>query len=93
MPAFITVNFAGFMRSFFTDNIIVTKGDEKIEREIWQMTNKELLYIEDALGHAQFMISQCQQAAQQLKTPALRQQAQRLIQENQKLFDSFYELV
>lgn len=57
------------------------------------MTNKELLYIEDALGHAQFMISQCQQAAQQLKTPALRQQAQRLIQENQKLFDSFYELV
>ena len=57
------------------------------------MTNKELLYIEDALGHAQFMISQCQQAAQQLKTPALRQQAQRLIQENQKIFDSFYELV
>jgi hypothetical protein len=57
------------------------------------MTNKELLYIEDALGHAQFMITQCQQAAQQLKTPALRQQAQRLIQENQKIFDSFYELV
>lgn len=57
------------------------------------MTTKELLYIEDALGHAQFMISQCQQAAQQFKTPALRQQAQRLIQENQKTFDSFYELV
>ena len=57
------------------------------------MTNKELLYIEDALGHAQFMITQCQQAAQQLKTPALRQQAQRLIQENQAIFDSFYELV
>jgi len=57
------------------------------------MTNKELLYIEDALGHAQFMIKQCQQASQQLTTPALRQQAQRLIQENQKIFDSFYELV
>ena len=57
------------------------------------MTNKELLYIEDALGHAQFMKQQCQQAAQQLTTPALRQQAQRLIQENQKIFDSFYELV
>ena len=26
------------------------------------MTNKELLYIEDALGHAQFMTQQCQQA-------------------------------
>ena len=93
MPTFITVNFAGFMCSFFTDNIIVTKSDKNTEREIWQMTNKELLYIEDALGHAQFMTQQCQQAAQQLKTPALRQQAQRLIQENQKLFDSFYELV
>lgn len=57
------------------------------------MTNKELLYIEDALGHAQFMITQCQQASQQLKTPALRQQAQRMIQENQKIFDSFYQLV
>ena len=57
------------------------------------MTNKELLYIEDALGHAQFMKQQCQQAAQQLKIPELRQQAQRLIQENQKIFDSFYDLV
>ena len=57
------------------------------------MTNKELLYIEDALGHAQFRITQSQQAANQLTIPALRQQAQRLIQENQKLFDSFYDLV
>ena len=57
------------------------------------MTNKELLYIEDALGHAQFMTQQCQQAAQQLTIPELRQQAQRLIEENQKIFDSFYHLV
>lgn len=57
------------------------------------MTNKELLYIEDALGHAQFMKQQCQQAANQLTIPALRQQAQRLIEENQRLFDSFYDLV
>ena len=93
MRIILRVNFAGFISLTDADNITVTKGDKKIEREIWQMTNKELLYIEDALGHAQFMICQCQQAAQQLKTPALRQQAQRLIQENQKLFDSFYELV
>ena len=58
-----------------------------------EMTNKELLYIEDALGHAQFMMKQCRQAANQLTIPALRQQAQRLVAENQKLFDSFYELV
>ena len=57
------------------------------------MTNKELLYIEDALGHAQFMMKQCRQAANQLTIPALRQQAQQLVAENQKLFVSFYELV
>lgn len=57
------------------------------------MTPKELLYIEDALGHSQFMVKQCQQAANTLTTPELQKQAQKLMQENQKLFDSFYSLV
>ena len=38
------------------------------------MSPKELLYIEDALGHTQFLISQCRTAANQLTDPALRQQ-------------------
>ena len=42
------------------------------------MSPKELLYIEDALGHTQFLISQCRTAANQLTDPALRQQAQQL---------------
>ena len=29
------------------------------------MSPKELLYIEDALGHEKFLINQCQQAAHQ----------------------------
>ncbi len=57
------------------------------------MSPKELLYIEDALGHTQFLISQCRNAANQLTDPALRQQAQQLVSNNQKLFDSFYNLV
>ena len=57
------------------------------------MSPKELLYIEDALGHTQFLISQCRNDANQLTDPALRQQAQQLVSNNQKLFDSFYNLV
>ncbi|HIR86610.1 MAG TPA: hypothetical protein IAC00_05665 [Candidatus Limivicinus faecipullorum] len=57
------------------------------------MSPKELLYIEDALGHTQFLISQCRTAANQLTDPALRQQAQQLVNSNQKLFNDFYNLV
>ncbi len=57
------------------------------------MSPKELLYIEDALGHTQFLISQCRNAANQLTDPALRQQAQQLVNSNQKLFNDFYNLV
>ena len=56
------------------------------------MSPKELLYVEDALGHTQFLISQCRTAASQLTDPALRQQAQQLINGNQKLFNQFYDL-
>ena len=35
------------------------------------MSPKELLYIEDALSHTQFMMNQCRDAANQLTDPAL----------------------
>ena len=57
------------------------------------MSPKELLYIEDALSHAQFLMNQCRTAACQLSDPALRGQAQQLVNENQKLFCQFYDLV
>ena len=57
------------------------------------MSPKELLYIEDALGHTQFMMKQCQQAAGTLSDPALRRQAQQLFTANQRLFQSFYGLI
>jgi len=57
------------------------------------MSPKELLYIEDALGHTQFLMTQCRTAASQLTDPALRGAAQHLVAEHQKLFDSFYNLV
>ena len=61
--------------------------------EVIKMSPKELLYIEDALGHTQFLMNQCRTAASQLTDPVLRQQAQQLVNGNQKLFTQFYNLV
>lgn len=57
------------------------------------MSPKELAYIEDALGHEQFMMTQCRDAAQQLQDPALRQHVQQLIDHHQTIFNRFYQLV
>ena len=57
------------------------------------MSPKELLYIEDALSHTQYLMTQCRTAANQLSDPVLRQQAQQLVNANQKLFTQFYNLV
>ncbi len=65
----------------------------KIKNEVKNMSPKELLYIEDALGHTQFLMTQCREAAGQLKDPVLREQAQQLLNSNQSLFQRFYNLI
>ena len=57
------------------------------------MSPKELLYIEDALGHTQFLMTQCRTAAEQLSDPQLRSEAQKLVNSNQALFNRFFDLV
>lgn len=57
------------------------------------MTPKELLYIEDALGHIKFMTTQCNESVSKLTDPTLKQAVQQLANENQKLFAQFYNLV
>ena len=57
------------------------------------MSPKELLYIEDALEHTQFLMTQCRDAANTLTDPALKSQAQQLSNSNQKLFTQFYNLI
>ena len=57
------------------------------------MSPKELLYIEDALGHTQFLMTQCREAAASLRDPVLREQAQQLMNSNKTLFDRFYSLI
>ena len=57
------------------------------------MTSKEILYVEDALGHAQFLKSQCQDAINSLSDAALKQQAQLWLNKNQQIFQQFYSLI
>ena len=57
------------------------------------MTPKEVLYVEDALGHAQFLKTQCQDAVDALQDAELKRQAQQWLQENQDIFRGFYSLV
>lgn len=57
------------------------------------MTPKELLYIEDALGHLQFLKAQCNDAIKNLSDAALKQQVQQFVSKNQQIFSDFYGLV
>ena len=57
------------------------------------MSSKELLYIDDALSHAQFLSTQCQEAVNTLKDPDLKAQAQQLVDKNRQIFGQFYSLV
>lgn len=57
------------------------------------MSPKELNYIEDALGHEQFLKTQCQEAIQNLQDQELKSCVQQIGQKHQQIFDNFYNLV
>lgn len=57
------------------------------------MSPKELIYIEDALGHEKFLKTQFQEAAQKLQDPELKACAQQYAEKHQQIFDSIYNLV
>ncbi len=57
------------------------------------MSPKELLYVEDALGHEKFLRQQCQQAINNVTDPDLKNFVQQMMQKHQELFNQFYQLV
>ena len=57
------------------------------------MTDKELLYIEDVLGHEQFLKQACVDAKSQVQDERLRSMISDLEQRHDKLFNSFYSLL
>ncbi len=57
------------------------------------MSPKELQYIEDALGHEQFLFNQCRMASQQLVDPELKNFVSQMLNKHQEIFDRFISLV
>ena len=57
------------------------------------MTNKELLYVEDALGHEKFMKSCSQKAFDNLTDPNLSNYMKELEQKHTELFNKFLNLL
>lgn len=57
------------------------------------MTSKELLYVEDALGHEQYFQMQCKNAATQIQDEELKQCVQQMAEKHRQLFQSFYGLL
>ncbi len=57
------------------------------------MSPKDLMYIEDALGHEQILKKQCEDAVTCIQDPELKSCVQQLTAKHQEIFRQFYELV
>ncbi len=57
------------------------------------MTSKELLYVEDALGHEDFMKKCAQKASTDLTDPTLSSYMGELVQKHTELFNKFLNLL
>lgn len=57
------------------------------------MSPKELLYIEDALGHENYLQTCCNEQASQLQDPQLRQLAQQMAGSHRQRFDQLLSLL
>lgn len=57
------------------------------------MTSKELLYIEDALGHEKFMKTCSQNTAQQIKDVSLSSYIGELQQKHTEIYNKFLNLL
>lgn len=57
------------------------------------MTSKELLYVEDALGHEQYFQTKCNELANQLQDTELKNAVQNSASQHQQLFQNFLNLL
>lgn len=57
------------------------------------MTTKELLYVEDALGHEKYFQTKCQETINQIQDAELRTYVSQLAVKHQQIFNSFYGLL
>lgn len=57
------------------------------------MSPKELLYIEDALGHEQFLQQQCTECAAQMQDGELKNCVSQLASQHQQTYQQFMQLL
>ena len=57
------------------------------------MTSKELLYVEDALGHEKYFQTKCNEAAQQIQDEPPKQRVMQMAEKHRQLFRTFYGLL
>ncbi len=57
------------------------------------MTEKELLYVEDALGHEQHFQAQCTDTANKIEDGELKNFTRDMQQKHREMFQSFYDLL
>ena len=57
------------------------------------MTSKELMYVEDALGHEKFMKTCATNATSQLTDPTLSNYMSELVQKHGEIYKTFFNLL
>ena len=57
------------------------------------MTEKELLYVQDALGHEQYFQTQCRETSEKIKDPELKRCIEYMASKHREIFNSFYGLL
>ena len=57
------------------------------------MTTKELLYLEDALGHEKFFQSQCRETAKQITDPTLRSCVGQMGEKHRMIYQNLFGLL
>ena len=57
------------------------------------MTTKELLYVDDALSHAQLLATQFENEAERLRDNSLRTQVSQMAQRHRQVYRQFYDLM
>ena len=64
-----------------------------LKLEVIEMTTKELLYIEDALGHEQYFQTKCKETISQIQDGQLKSCLEQMAQKHQQIFQNFYGLL
>lgn len=57
------------------------------------MTSKELLYVEDALGHEKYFQTKCKETASQIQDTELKSFVEEMAQKHSKIFQDFYSVL